>query len=173
MQLTLDAHIGAFALYIAAGWHYNIQAVEDVIYVLHEFGSYNSYYKCQGKPCASTSEEPRNAADWTNIKELTGSLFMPDWSSVGAGPAMQLAGVVADGLFSWAAWPWGNLNMTTYVDASYDQTLMPAGKAYMMPVSPWFYTNMPGYNKNWLWRGMTCGISVGCKSGIFSPCSLR
>lgn len=25
---------------------------------------------------------------------------MPDWSSVGAGPARQLAGVVADGLFS-------------------------------------------------------------------------
>jgi hypothetical protein len=23
----------------------------------------------------------------------------------------------------------------------------------MMPVSPWFYTNMPDYNKNWLWRG--------------------
>lgn len=22
-----------------------------------------------------------------------------------------------------------------------------------MPVSPWFYTNMPGYSKNWLWRG--------------------
>jgi hypothetical protein len=128
MQLTLDAHIGAFALDIAAGWHYNVQAVsnafaasrtlnlkfklffsfdyagngswakEDVIYVLHEFGGYNSYYKYQGKPCASTSEEPGNAADWTNIKELTGSFFMPDWSSVGAGSAMQLAGGVADGL---------------------------------------------------------------------------
>jgi hypothetical protein len=23
----------------------------------------------------------------------------------------------------------------------------------MMPVSPWFYTNLPGYDKNWLWRG--------------------
>lgn len=23
----------------------------------------------------------------------------------------------------------------------------------MMPVSPWFFTNLPGYNKNWLWRG--------------------
>ena len=22
-----------------------------------------------------------------------------------------------------------------------------------MPVSPWFYTNLPQYNKNWLWRG--------------------
>jgi hypothetical protein len=24
---------------------------------------------------------------------------------------------------------------------------------FQMPVSPWFYTNLPGYNKNWLWRG--------------------
>jgi hypothetical protein len=23
----------------------------------------------------------------------------------------------------------------------------------MAPVSPWFYTNLPGYDKNWLWRG--------------------
>jgi hypothetical protein len=23
----------------------------------------------------------------------------------------------------------------------------------MMPVSPWFYTNLPGFTKNWLWRG--------------------
>lgn len=25
----------------------------------------------------------------------------------------------------------------------------------MAPVSPWFYTNMPGFNKNWLWQGGT------------------
>lgn len=41
--------------------------------------------------------------------------------------------------------------MNTYVDASYLQYL--DGKPYMMPVAPWFYTNLPGYNKNWLWRG--------------------
>ena len=23
----------------------------------------------------------------------------------------------------------------------------------MMPVSPWFYTKLPQYNKNWTWRG--------------------
>jgi hypothetical protein len=25
---------------------------------------------------------------------------------------------------------------------------------YMMPVSPWFYTNLPGYSKNWMWNGV-------------------
>jgi len=64
---------------------------------------------------------------------------------------MELAGGVVDGLFSWAAWSWGNRDMDTYVDASYLQYLN--GKPYMMPVSPWFYTNLPGFNKNWLWRG--------------------
>lgn len=53
----------------------------------------------------------------------------------------------------WAGWPWGDKNITTFVDASYMQTLNASGKPYMMPVSPWFYTNMPGYDKNWLWRG--------------------
>ncbi|KAK0646590.1 glycosyl hydrolase family 71-domain-containing protein [Cercophora newfieldiana] len=27
------------------------------------------------------------------------------------------------------------------------------GKPYMMPASPWFYTNLPTWDKNWLWRG--------------------
>lgn len=42
--------------------------------------------------------------------------------------------------------------MDTDVDASYFQYL-DRKKPYMMPVSPWFYTNMPGFSKNWMWRG--------------------
>ncbi|KAJ0304383.1 hypothetical protein Brms1b_011243 [Colletotrichum noveboracense] len=64
---------------------------------------------------------------------------------------MERAGGVADGLFSWDSWAWGGHDMDTYTDASYDEFL--GGKPYMMPVSPWFYTNMPGFGKNWLWRG--------------------
>jgi hypothetical protein len=53
-------------------------------------------------------------------------------------------------------------NLTLYFsDASYYQFMgknmsFPdpgSGMPYMMPVSPWFYTNLPGYGKNWLWRG--------------------
>lgn len=25
------------------------------------------------------------------------------------------------------------------------------GKLNLMPASPWFYTNLPGYDKNWMW----------------------
>jgi Glycosyl hydrolase family 71. len=76
---------------------------------------------------------------------------VPDWSSLRAKDALALADGVADGLFSWAAWPYGPNDMDTYVDASYIQYL--DGKPYMMPISPWLFTNMPGYDKNWLWRG--------------------
>ena len=99
----------------------------------------------------STFEGPANADDWIDIKDQVGCFFIPDWSSEGAQPALKLGGGVADGLFSWAAWPWGAQDMNTYVDASYFQYL--GKKPYMMPVSPWFYTNMPGFNKNWMWRG--------------------
>jgi hypothetical protein len=43
--------------------------------------------------------------------------------------------------------------MSTEVDASYVFYLDLAKKPYMMPVSPFFYTNLPGQNKNWLWTG--------------------
>lgn len=59
-----------------------------------------------------------------------------------------------DRLFSWAAWPSGPQDMNTQVDVSYLKHLNKSeGQVYMMPVSPWFYINLPGYGKNWLWRG--------------------
>ncbi|KAF5528333.1 Mutanase [Colletotrichum aenigma] len=92
-----------------------------------------------------------SSSHWVEIKAATGCFFIPDWSSLGAKPAMAKSNGVADGLFSWAAWPWGDQSMDTYVDASYKQYL--SGKPYMMAASPWFYTNLPGYEKNWMWRG--------------------
>lgn len=58
---------------------------------------------------------------------------------------------VVDGLFNWGAWPEGPNVMDAHIDASYIDFL--GNKPYMMPVSPWFYTNMPGFGKNWMWRG--------------------
>ncbi len=125
-----------------------MQAVESY---LTGYGTSSAYYKHNGKVFASTFEGPSNARDWITIKQNTGAFFVPDWSSMGAKAALEASPGVPDGLFSWAAWPWGNTDMDTYTDASYLQFL--DGLPYMMPVSPWFYTNLPGYNKNWLWRG--------------------
>lgn len=52
---------------------------------------------------------------------------------------------------SWDAWPQGATDKTDASDMAWSAAVQP--KAYMMPVSPWFYTNLPEYNKNWLWRG--------------------
>ncbi|KAF5857071.1 hypothetical protein ETB97_006283 [Aspergillus alliaceus] len=121
----------------------------DVINLINNYGGKASYYHYEGKPLVSTFEGPENSDDWFIIKQSTGCFFVPDWSSLGAKPAVELG--TADGLFNWAAWPWGGQEMNTYVDASYTEYL--DGLPYMMPASPWFYTNLPGYKKNWLWRG--------------------
>lgn len=125
--------------------------ISEVTSLLNKYSSSAAHFRHNNKPFVSTFEGPANSDDWITIKAQTGCFFVPDWSSLGAKPALQLSGGVADGLFSWAAWPTGYGRMNTYVDASYLQYLAEAGKPYMMPVSPWFYTNMPGYNKNWAW----------------------
>ncbi|KAF4825555.1 Mutanase [Colletotrichum siamense] len=185
IRLAQEAHIDGFALNIAYGERMNAGSLEnvfevasemgfklifsfdyagggpwpkdDVLNLLKQYATRPEYFKhSDGTPLVSTFEGPEQAADWVDIKRSFPCFFMPDWSSKGAKRAAELAGGVADGLFNWAAWPWGNTNMDTYVDASYYQYLRvdeDNSKPYMMPASPWFYTNLPGYKKNWLWRG--------------------
>lgn len=114
------------------------------------------YFKPDGKkPLVSTFEGPGNAGDWPAIKAATDALFVPDWGSVAPAEAVGLAGGVVDGLFTFDAWPEGDTNMTVDGDRAVQEALKgkPGGGVYMMPVSPWFFTNLPGFNKNWLWRG--------------------
>ncbi|PWY88966.1 hypothetical protein BO70DRAFT_393486 [Aspergillus heteromorphus CBS 117.55] len=179
IKLAMEAKIDAFALNIATGQSVNTEQVpnaflaaenlgfhlffsfdysgngawakDDVLLYIQEFNSPSVYYQYNSQAFVSTFEGPANAEDWVSIKEETGCFFAPDWSSLGAMEAMEQADGVADALFSWAAWPYGPNDMNTYTDASYIDYL--DGKPYMMPVSPWFFTNMPGYDKNWLWRG--------------------
>lgn len=122
------------------------QAVHDIS---TQYIGQTAYYRYNGQPVISTFEGPGSSGDWTSLKEELGCFFIPDWSSVGADAAMKLG--TADGLFSWAAWAWGPQPMDAYVDASFRHYL--SGKPYMMPASPWFYTNLPVFHKNWLWKG--------------------
>jgi hypothetical protein len=122
---------------------------QDVIALINQYSSNSAYYRRGSQPLVSTFEGPAASGDWPSIKAATGCFFMPSWSSLGAAPAWAKG--TADGLFSWEAWPEGPNSMSTFTDHSYLDTL--GGAPYMMGVSPWFYTNMPGYRKNWLWRG--------------------
>ncbi|KAJ6095840.1 hypothetical protein N7486_006586 [Penicillium sp. IBT 16267x] len=126
---------------------------DQIVNYLQKYAPSSAYYTYKGKPFVSTFEGPESAEDWVAIKNKTDCFFVPDWSSVEPTSALQLGGGVVDGLFSWAAWPTKSERMTTYVDASYLDSLKKTGKPYMMPASPWFYTNMPGYNKNWAVQG--------------------
>ncbi|CAN8098456.1 unnamed protein product [Discula destructiva] len=174
-----EAHIDAFALNMASGEKMNDKSVAAVFAkaeqlgfhlffsfdyagkgpwnkavvtkTIQKYGGSPAHFQHKGKPLVSTFEGPDNADDWIDIKAATRCFFVPSWSSLGAKRALERTGGVADGLFSWASWAWGDHDMDTYTDASYRE--FSSGKPYMMPVSPWFYTNMPGFVKNWLWRG--------------------
>ncbi|KAF0324854.1 glycosyl hydrolase family 71 [Colletotrichum asianum] len=123
---------------------------ERVIELLNRFGPSPAYFKRGWQPVVSTFEGTGNAADWHDIKAATGCFFMPSFSSIGAENAVNTG--VTDGLFSWAAWPHGNTRkMDPGLDASYRHFL--GNRPYMVAVSPWFYTNLPTWNKNWAWKG--------------------
>lgn len=123
---------------------------DRVISTINKFKDRASQFLYDGRPLVSTFEGPGNAADWPGIKSATGCFAMPSWTSLGPSGIESVLNDI-DGFFSWDAWPVGAEDKT---DES-DQTWMNAisGKPYMMPVSPWFYTSLPQWNKNWLWRG--------------------
>ncbi|POS71414.1 alpha-1,3-glucanase [Diaporthe helianthi] len=150
----------AFAAAAAAGFQLFVSfdyagngawPLSQVIQILQNYKGSRAHYRYNGKAFVSTFEGPEAAEDWVTIKQAIDCFSVPDWSSVGAKAALELQDGVADALFSWAAWPWGDRDMNKFVDASYLSYL--GKRPYMMPVSPWFYTNLPGFNKNWLWRG--------------------
>lgn len=126
IKIAQNYHVDAFALNMAYDWEYNAAQVSlafsaandlgfklffsfdyagngpwpkaDVTQFIQEYGSNGAYYQYNGKPFVSTFEGPDSAADWVDIKSDTGCFFVPDWSSIGAGPALDKG--VADGLFS-------------------------------------------------------------------------
>ncbi|KAF3346520.1 Exocyst complex component 1 [Verticillium dahliae VDG2] len=182
MELAKASRIDAFALNIARGEKMNADQIKnafaaarvksfkllfsfdyagrgpwpagEVLDLLRQYAGDSAHFMHNGLPLVSTFEGPDQANDWISIKAQVPCFFVPDWSSKGAEPASKLANGVADGLFNWAAWPnHPNWSKDTYIDASYRRAL--GNKPYMMPVSPWFYTNLPKYDKNWLWRGET------------------
>ncbi|KAL1297531.1 hypothetical protein AAFC00_006103 [Neodothiora populina] len=116
-----------------------------IISYINEYKDSAAQFKYNGKPFVSTFEGPGHASNWDDIKTQTGCFFVPDYSSLGASAAAALPEV--DGLFSWDAWPNHEDSVPT-ADQDYQNAL--AGRPYMMPVSPWFYTNV--YGKNWIWH---------------------
>jgi len=143
---------GDFSLFLSFDYgNYPGWTTEEVIGNISAYSSYSSQFRYgdNNGPLVSTFEGPDSATDWTAVKASTGCFFMPDWTSVQGNFANYLSQV--DGAFSWDAWPWGGENKNTSSDESWRSIL--GSKPFMMGVSPWFYTNLPQYNKNWVWNG--------------------
>ncbi|RAL02542.1 glycoside hydrolase family 71 protein, partial [Aspergillus ibericus CBS 121593] len=127
---------------------------DQVIKILQNYSSHPAYYKIPGtnKSLVSTFEGYESLNDWTNIKQKLPDLFLvPDWSA--QSPSSLVQDDVVDGLLSWDAWPYGSEPMNTSSDEKYISPLKSKNKPYIMPVSPWFYTDMVRYQKNWVWQG--------------------
>jgi hypothetical protein len=133
--------------YVSGG----VWTVNEVVSLIRKYSEYGSYFKYSNKPFVSTFEGAGASNDWNAIKAQIqgGVFFVPSWNSIS--PWDSLGKGVADGLASWNAWPNGINDMFTNGDEAYKLAL--SGKPYMMPVSPWFFSNMPGYDKKWVWRG--------------------
>lgn len=53
------------------------------------YGTQSAYFKHEGSlPLVTTFEGPASSADWVEIKSRFSCFFIPDWSSLGAGPAL-------------------------------------------------------------------------------------
>ncbi|KAL4871209.1 hypothetical protein BDV12DRAFT_194571 [Aspergillus spectabilis] len=123
---------------------------DQVVQLLNQYTTHPAYFQHGGKPLVSTFEGFQAAGDWAGIKHDVGEIaFIPDWTSVGPRRASRIAAI--DGLMCWDAWPDGITPMDTTEDEEYMSIL--GDRLYIMPVSPWFYTKLEQFNKNWVWQG--------------------
>ncbi|KAF3762045.1 family 71 glycoside hydrolase [Cryphonectria parasitica EP155] len=124
--------------------------VDQLVALIREFRDSPVYYTVDGQPLVSTFEGPGWADNWPAVSRAAGGIFLvPDWSSLGPHGVGNKADLI-DGAFSWCAWPRADQQrMTTEEDVAYGKTLRDKGKIYMAGVSPWFYTRLPQWNKNW------------------------
>ncbi|KAI1775906.1 glycoside hydrolase family 71 protein [Hypoxylon cercidicola] len=149
LQLAYDtASSNSFSLFLSFDMGATSWTVDQVVQLVNQYKNAGSQFKVNGKPFVSTFEGPGWADNWASVRSQTGDIYLvPDWSSLGAsGVGSKLAQI--DGAFNWGAWPNANeYTINDGNDVAYKSSLQ--GKAYMMGVSPYFYTDLPQYNKNW------------------------
>lgn len=153
LQVAYDAaeRVGNFSLFLSFDYLSGGPWPADrVVKTINAFKDRPAQFYFRGKPLVSTFEGAGNTGDWPNIKAATGCMFIPCWTSLGPTGIVDVLDII-DGAFSWDAWPVGARDKDTASDEAWMKAL--AGKPYMLPVAPWFYTNLPQWHKNWLWRG--------------------
>lgn len=124
---------------------------QAVINTIRAYANSPGQFKVNGLPLVSTFEGTAKASDWATIRHSTPLFLVPEWTSIDPNDFKSSDEQYVDGIFSWDAWSQGAVDKTDDSDKAWQSAAAP--KAYMMPVSPWFYTNLPQYGKNWVWRG--------------------
>lgn len=143
-----------FVLFLSFDMAAGEWTVPQVVSLINEFK--DSSAQCRvvdggggSKPLVSTFEGPGWAENWAAVREAVtdgeGIYLVPDWSSLGPHGVREKLDLI-DGAFSWGAWPRaGQRRMGTEEDEAYKGVLGrgkgSGKKAYMMGVSPWFYTS--------------------------------
>ncbi|KAK3375934.1 glycoside hydrolase [Lasiosphaeria ovina] len=137
-----------FVLFISFDMAAGQWPVFQVVDLINEYKSFTAQMTVDGLPLVSTFEGPGWAENWSTVRNQTGGIFLiPDWSSLGPYGVGQKLNTI-DGAFSWDAWPKaGHSQVSVTEDLIYKSQLN--GKKYMMGVSPYFYTNLPQWSKNW------------------------
>ncbi|KAI1431041.1 glycoside hydrolase family 71 protein [Xylaria sp. CBS 124048] len=148
-QLALAYDVASennFALFLSFDMQASQWTQDQIITYINTYKGLEAQLLVDGLPVVSTFEGPSQASIWPAVRAATGDIhFIPNWSSLGA-PGVGNELDLIDGAFNWGAWPNANeLNMTTGNDIAYQLVL--GDKSYMMGVSPYFYTDLPG--KNW------------------------
>ncbi|KAK4095914.1 glycoside hydrolase family 71 protein [Parathielavia hyrcaniae] len=140
--------VHGFSVFISFDMAAGCWEVSQVVELINRYKESASQTRVDGKPLVSTFEGPGWANNWPAVRQQTGDIcVIPDWSSLGPHGVGHRLDLI-DGAFSWDAWPKaGQSKVTAVEDLLYKDNL--GGKKYMMGVSPWFYTNLPQWNKNW------------------------
>ncbi|KAK1779648.1 glycosyl hydrolase family 71-domain-containing protein [Copromyces sp. CBS 386.78] len=153
------------------GW-----TVDYIANLTNSFKDEPAQFKIDGKPLVSTFEGVDFRESWREVrKKVAGDIvFVPDWSSVGPEGVRERVGDI-DGAFSFDAWPRPSQSqLTTFSDDGYLSALSSSSsssstspnsktttttsqnnnnnnnnKIYMMGISPYFYTRLSSYQKNW------------------------
>ncbi|KAK6064742.1 glucan endo-1,3-alpha-glucosidase agn1 [Seiridium cupressi] len=142
------ASAGSFSLFLSFDMAASSWTVDQVNSLINQYKDEDAQFKVNSLPFVSTFEGPDWSDNWASVRSATGGIFLvPDWSSLGASGVGAKASLI-DGAFNWGAWPNPNSKtITSDADTQYQSAL--GDKAYMMGVSPYFYTDLPQYSKNW------------------------
>ncbi|KAI5807203.1 glycoside hydrolase [Geopyxis carbonaria] len=142
-----------FSMFISFDFCCGDFSADTITSWLQELQDSTAQAKVDGRTFVSTFEGSSAVGVWDTVRANVGSLYVvPSFTYTGGVDAIGANLDSLDGAFNWEVWPQSTGNMTTDGDKMYQDVLQPAGKTYMMGVSPWMYANIEGtsYSKNWI-----------------------